>query len=89
LFVVSTALANEDYDSIQDLVNANVVQNLKIAIKNLNKEQKKLIAIRDEDLILGFVYDVQITYEDNGNKFNFLISFSHVYNFIFQQNQNL
>ncbi|XP_008210384.1 uncharacterized protein LOC100116759 [Nasonia vitripennis] len=69
LSVVSSALAREDYDSIQDLVDKETLAKTRQKISTLTAEQKQLIEIHKDDIYLTFPYQVGIMF-DNDDKAN-------------------
>ncbi|XP_011864708.1 PREDICTED: uncharacterized protein LOC105560314 [Vollenhovia emeryi] len=56
--VISKALANQDYDSLEGLVEEDVIQVLRAKIETLSPEQRSLIAINKEDIVQFLFCDV-------------------------------
>ncbi|XP_015177155.1 PREDICTED: uncharacterized protein LOC107066745 [Polistes dominula] len=57
--IVSIALANQDYDSLYNLVDNNLLNLLKTRIDTLSDEQRKLIAMNEENITLFMAYDLK------------------------------
>ena len=76
LRVVSNALANENYDQLEELVVPDVLEKIKQKISHLSYEQKQLIAVRDEDVCMSFPFDINlITKGEKGRIFFFFLEF--------------
>ncbi|KAI4481874.1 hypothetical protein M0804_009395 [Polistes exclamans] len=58
--IVSIALSNKDYDSLYNLVDSNLLNILKARIDMLTEEQRKLIAIKEENFTAFMAYDLNI-----------------------------
>jgi len=63
--VISKALANEDYDSLDGLVAEDMIESLRTKIETLNSEQRELIAVKEEDIIFYMLCGIAAT---TGNK---------------------
>ncbi|XP_043487858.1 uncharacterized protein LOC122514851 [Polistes fuscatus] len=59
--IVSIALSNKDYDSLYNLVDSNLLNILKTRIDTLTEEQRKLIAMKEENITAFMAYDLNIT----------------------------
>ncbi|KAK0090648.1 hypothetical protein PV325_009391 [Microctonus aethiopoides] len=67
--VVSEALAREDYDSLSELVDSKVINELRNKISTLTQEQKNLIAIRLDDIYGSFPHSIRVfDSSDDGEK---------------------
>lgn len=68
--IVSSALAREDYDSIQDLVDKETIARTRQKISTLTAEQKQLIEIHKDDVYLTFPYQVGIMFDNDDKGIN-------------------
>ncbi|XP_011158660.1 uncharacterized protein LOC105195111 isoform X1 [Solenopsis invicta] len=59
--VISKALANRDYDSLEGLVAENMIEVLRTKIETLNPEQRCLIAVNQEDIAFHVLCDIAAT----------------------------
>ncbi|KAL0134813.1 hypothetical protein PUN28_001527 [Cardiocondyla obscurior] len=57
--VISKALANKDFDSLEGLVAENMIEVLRAKIESLSPYQRSLIAVREEDITLHFLCNVE------------------------------
>ncbi|XP_018405557.1 PREDICTED: uncharacterized protein C2orf47 homolog, mitochondrial-like [Cyphomyrmex costatus] len=66
IIVISKALANENYDSLEDLVAEDMIEVLRTKIETLSSEQKCLIAVNEEDIAFQILCDISAeTNEDH------------------------
>lgn len=65
--MVSIALSNKDYDSLNDLVDSNVLDILKSRIDSMTEGQRKLIAMTEESIFLCFPYNLKCIISSEGN----------------------
>ncbi|KAG5313435.1 MAIP1 protein, partial [Acromyrmex insinuator] len=56
--VISNALANENYDSLEGLVAEDMIEILRTKIETLSSEQRSLIAINKESIVFQFLSDI-------------------------------
>ncbi|XP_057323989.1 uncharacterized protein LOC130666753 [Microplitis mediator] len=66
--VVSHALAEEDYDSLQGLVIPDVIEKLRKRISLLSEEQKKLIPIKKGEIYANFPYSIDVRREGDEDR---------------------
>ncbi|KAG5317006.1 MAIP1 protein, partial [Acromyrmex heyeri] len=56
--VISNALANENYDSLEGLVAEEMIEILRTKIETLSSEQRSLIAVNKESIAFQFLSDI-------------------------------
>ncbi|XP_012062273.1 PREDICTED: uncharacterized protein LOC105625253 [Atta cephalotes] len=56
--IISKALANGNYDSLEGLVAEDMIEVLRTKIETLNPEQRWLIAVNEEDIIFQILSDI-------------------------------
>ncbi|XP_018376473.1 PREDICTED: uncharacterized protein LOC108769784 [Trachymyrmex cornetzi] len=56
--VISKALANENYDSLEGLVAEDMIEVLRTKIETLNSEQRWLIAVNEKDIAFQILSDI-------------------------------
>lgn len=59
--MISRALANKDYESLEGLVAEDMIEVLKTKIETLSPEQRWLIAVREEDVVFQVLSDIATT----------------------------
>ncbi|XP_024890561.1 uncharacterized protein LOC112466609 [Temnothorax curvispinosus] len=62
--VISKALANEDYDSLEGLVAEDMIEVLRTKIETLSSGQRWLIAVNEEDIVFNVLGDIAVTTDE-------------------------
>ncbi|XP_058808337.1 m-AAA protease-interacting protein 1, mitochondrial [Phymastichus coffea] len=65
LHVISHALAEENYESIQELVSNEAINEIRGRISSLTAEQKQLIAVNKNDIYVIFPHLIGIMFDEN------------------------
>lgn len=63
--MISKALANKDYESLEGLVAEDMIDVLRPKIETLSPEQRWLIAVREEDVVFQVLSDITTTAKGN------------------------
>ncbi|XP_035730415.1 uncharacterized protein LOC118445293 [Vespa mandarinia] len=66
--MVSIALSNKDYDSLENLVDDYVLDILKLKVNTLTEEERKLIAMTEENILLCLPYNIKCSIESEEKK---------------------
>ncbi|XP_047367148.1 uncharacterized protein LOC124955966 isoform X2 [Vespa velutina] len=77
--MVSIALSNKDYDSLENLVDDYVLDILKLKVNTLTEEERKLIAMTEENILLCLPYNINFLIESEEKKtveLEFIIHYS-------------
>ncbi|KAL6438086.1 hypothetical protein ACFW04_004375 [Cataglyphis niger] len=59
--VISKALTNKDYESLQELVTEDLIEILKAKIETLSPHQRQLIAVDEDDMLFYMLSDIEAT----------------------------
>jgi len=59
--LISKALMNKDYESLNGLVTENMIESLKTKIETLSPNQRQLIAMNESDMIIYTISDIDVT----------------------------
>ncbi|KAI4497311.1 hypothetical protein M0802_007558 [Mischocyttarus mexicanus] len=79
--LVSVALSNQDYDSLNGLVDSDLLDILKVRIDALTEEQRKLIAMEESSIMFSIPYNLNISKISNTEKIH-RVEFSFVSHYI-------
>lgn len=58
---------NSDFNSLQNLVSADAIEELKPVIQSLSVAQRRQLQVRDSDIYVSFPYEVGIMFDENGD----------------------
>lgn len=59
--IISKALTNKDYESLQGLVTEDMIEILRNKIETLSPNQRQLIAVNDDDMLFYILSDIAAT----------------------------
>lgn len=59
--IISKALTNKNYDSLQGLVTEDMIEILRAKIETLSPNQRQLIAVDEADMLFYMLSDIDAT----------------------------
>ncbi|XP_072756310.1 m-AAA protease-interacting protein 1, mitochondrial [Anoplolepis gracilipes] len=62
--VISKALSNKDYESLEGLVTQDMIEILRLKIETLSPNQRQLIAVDETDIIFYILSDIAVTVDE-------------------------
>ncbi|XP_063834127.1 uncharacterized protein LOC135083322 [Ostrinia nubilalis] len=66
--VVSDALTNSDFKSLEGLVDKDAIASLKNAVSKLSVSQRQLLSIQKEDIFYAFPYQVGVIFDESDKR---------------------
>ncbi|EZA48956.1 hypothetical protein X777_12402 [Ooceraea biroi] len=72
--LISKALMNEDYESLNGLVTEDVIEALRMKIETLSPNQRQLIAVKENNMMLYAINDINVTTDKTGDEHSIEIS---------------
>ncbi|XP_028031208.1 m-AAA protease-interacting protein 1, mitochondrial-like isoform X1 [Bombyx mandarina] len=66
--IVSGALQNSDFKTLEGLVDKDAINALKTAVSQLSVSQRQLLAIEKEDIFYAFPYQVGVIFDDSDKR---------------------
>lgn len=64
--MISKALANKDYDSLDGLVAEDTIETLKPRIETLSPNQRQVIAVNEKDILFKTITDINVESSKTG-----------------------